>query len=298
MTGAPVKPKNLTEVQARAWNEFQGHVEAFAPRFQQILSELACDVPVTPDLTGGIGGVGEDQEFRTFSHDGLVGEYHVYAAGLDWTRPVGLLIYTDGTGEYGLKNPTSTYLMAGPTGLAVVAKRHNMVLLTPMAPGGKCDDATGVCWYQNSGPVTSLQKAAWSAALISHVHSLYNIDRSRTCFAGYSSGAEWVGHFFGPKAASSLISGGVGVCISYGGYYGGTPSISEQFRRNVAMVWDCGDTGTTEIAALNAARKGEAWYRGQGFKTGLNVVAGQTHSRSGQFAAIVEREINQHVRPA
>lgn len=288
-----MKPTNLDTVQGQAWAEFLSHVEAFAPRFQQILSQLTC--ATGPDLTGGIGGAGEDRTFEDFTVGGIRGTYHCYASGLDWTKPVGLLIYCDGTGEYGLYNPTSTYLMAGDNGLVAVAKRHNMVLLTPMAPGGKCDTASGVCWYQNSGPVTTTQKATWSAALIRHIQSLYNVDRSRTCFGGYSSGAEWAAHFFGPRAASELITGGVGVCISYGGYYGGTPTITDTFKNNVTMVWDVGDTGSTEAAALAAARKGEAWYRGQGFKTELNVVAGQTHSRSGQFGPIIEREIIKHL---
>lgn len=296
-----VQPTNMGAVQSKAWSEFLGHVEAFAPRFQAILTEASCPVQTVvtnQDLSGGVGGPGQDQQFLSFTHEGLTSKYHLYAAGLDWTKPVGILIYCDGTGEYGLNNPNTSYLMAGENGLAAVAKRHNLILLTPMAPGGKCDSASGVCWYQHSGSVSMAQKTAWSVALIEHVYTRYNVDKTRVCFGGYSSGAEWAAHFFGPKAASSLVSDGVGVCISYGGYYGGTPTISDTFKRNVVMTWDVGDSGTTETAALAAARRGEAWYRGQGFKTSLTVVPGQTHSRSGQFGAVVDREITKHLRPA
>ena len=71
---------------------------------------------------------------------------HLYAAGLDWSRPVGLLVYADGSGEYGLENPRSSYLLGGDKGLAAVAKRANMVLLTPFSPNRSCSDGGGACW--------------------------------------------------------------------------------------------------------------------------------------------------------
>ena len=62
-----------------------------------------------------------------------------YAGGLDWSKSVGLLIYTDGSGEYGLKHPKSSYLLAGQdNGMIAVAKKHNMVLLTPLSPNKNC----------------------------------------------------------------------------------------------------------------------------------------------------------------
>ena len=59
------------------------------------------------------------------------------------SKPVGLLVYADGTGEYGLENPNSSYAIAGSGGLASVARAHNMVLLTPFSPNRSCK-----CWEQ------------------------------------------------------------------------------------------------------------------------------------------------------
>ncbi len=83
----------------------------------------------------------------SFTSNRYTSTYHLYAGGLDWSKSVGLLIYTDGSGEYGLKNPNSTYLLAGNNGLIAVAKKNNMVLLTPLSPNKNCSDGDGSCWY-------------------------------------------------------------------------------------------------------------------------------------------------------
>jgi hypothetical protein len=63
-----------------------------------------------------------DQMFQTFIGSRYSSRYHPYADGLDWSKRVGLIVHADGSGEYGLKNPQSTYLLAGRHGLARVAK--------------------------------------------------------------------------------------------------------------------------------------------------------------------------------
>lgn len=252
---------------------------------------------VGADPTGGAGGPLTDRVFQSYrNYTGITGQYHVYAAGLDWSKPVGALIYCDGTGDYGLQNPSSTYLLAGPSGLVATAKRHNMVLITPIPPGGKCDSASGTCWYQSSGPVTQEQKSTWSADLVRAIFAQYNIDRTRVAWGGYSSGAEWTSYQFTPFHADEFVTDGVGVCISYGG--GGSwirPTWGAQFKANVRMVWDVGGADTS---ALSAARSGEAWYRSQGFTTELNVVPGLGHGRAGQFGGLMDTYITSHVRPA
>lgn len=52
---------------------------------------------------------------------------------------------TDGSGEYGLKNPGSTYLLAGSNGLINVAKRNSVIPLTPFTPNAACSDGDGSC---------------------------------------------------------------------------------------------------------------------------------------------------------
>src|SRR5699024_427165 len=92
----------------------------------------------------------KNAEFASFTANGITAKYHLYAEGLDHSKPIGLLVYGDGSAEYGLENPKSPYLLAGNVGLRETAKKHNMVLLTPMAPGTNCTDGDGDCWYGNS----------------------------------------------------------------------------------------------------------------------------------------------------
>ena len=248
--------------------------------------------------TGGSGGALIDRTFLAFTGTQGSSQYHLFAGGLDWSKEVGLLIYADGSGEYGLKNPTSSYLLGGTSGLVAVAKQHNMILLTPLAPGGDCPDGGGTCWYQTSGGLTPTQKAQWSYELAQQVKTQYSIDTDRIAFGGYSSGAQWATEYFGPLYASTLMSDGVAVAISYGGAPLVTPTFTPTHKATVAYVWDTGSNDPAYASTGNyGVQGGHAWYARNGFTTELHVVPGQDHSRSGQFGPILDREITDHVPP-
>jgi hypothetical protein len=253
--------------------------------------------------TGGSGGPLTDRTSVAYTNPtGTSSVGHIYAAGLDWTKRVGVLVYTDGSGEFGLANTSSTYLLAGTNGLIAVAKRLNMVLVTPRAPGNGCTDGDGVCWYLASNDGTPLAtKIKWSDDFIhDQVLTKYNIDQARVCIAGYSSGAQFTAEYYGPQYASAWMQDGLLLSISFGGSPKVTANYPTAFKQNVAAVWDVGandpsyqDSGSFGVQA------GYDWYTSNGFTTTeLNVVAGTGHARDGQFGAICEREITQHVPAA
>jgi hypothetical protein len=157
---------------------------------------------------------------------------------LDWSKPVGLIVYADGSGEYGLKNPRSTYLLAGRKGLVRVAKRNNMVLLTPFAPNRRCSDGGGSCWYLGD-PVGY---ARWSKQLVRWVLGRYPIDRRRVAIGGCSSGAQWATQYFTPSGGAQRIQrNGVIVAISYGGAPNTTPvTFRKRWKQRVHLRWDVG----------------------------------------------------------
>jgi hypothetical protein len=256
--------------------------------------------PVPINSTGGSGGPLTDRTNVSFTDAaGTQSTFHCYAAGLDWTKKVGLLVYTDGSGEFGLYNPTSTYLLAGATdGMIAVAKRHNMVLLTPMAPGGPCDDGDGTCWYDESGAMSKPAKNAWSYAVVQHIQSQYDIHLDRVVLGGYSSGAQWTTEFFGPAYAQRVMSDGLMVAISYGGAPKVVAVYGDAFKAAVPVVWDVGDQDPA-YQGVAGATEGRDWYQSNGFATTeLNVLAGRTHTRNnGEFGQIMDREILQHVIP-
>ncbi|MEV6964855.1 hypothetical protein AB0M47_07025 [Hamadaea sp. NPDC051192] len=249
-------------------------------------------VPATP--SGGSGGPRTDRTNLSYSNGGITSSYHLYAAGLNWTKPVGLLVYADGSGEYGLKNPSSTYLLAGTNGMIAVAKRQNMVLLTPLAPGTGCPDGDGTCWYETSSGYTPTQKTAWSHNLVEYVKSRYNIDTARVALGGYSSGAQWLTEYFAPAYGVRTMTDGVGVAISYGGRCIATPTFTAAYKAAVPFVWDVGDQDSAWTSSYGV-KAGESWYRANGFTTQLHLVPGLDHDRSGQFGAILEREIREHL---
>ncbi|MCZ2837126.1 alkaline phosphatase D family protein [Modestobacter sp. VKM Ac-2985] len=258
--------------------------------------------PTTTTTTGGAGGSFSDQMFVTHTDAaGTASTGHVFAAGLDWTRPVGLLVYCDGSGEFGLNNPTSSYLLAGANGLVAVAKKHNLLLVTPMAPGDELPDGGGVGWYMNSNDGTTVaQKIAWSRSIIDRTYELYNIDLTRVVLGGYSSGAQWLTEFFGPAHASQIMDDGVAVAISYGGSPKVTAQHTAAHKAAVPYVWDTGDQDPawTDQASIYGVKAGYDWYTAAGFTTQLHLVAGEDHYRDGQFGAVMDREITEHVTPA
>lgn len=243
--------------------------------------------PTAPTTKNVIGG--------SYTSQGLTSKYHLYTEGLDWSKPVGLIVYGDGSGGYGIDNPTSSYLLAGENGLVAVAKKHNMVLLTPEAPGPstapECE-GTDNCWYDSTG----MKKAAWAGDLTRKVQADLPIAKDRVAIGGYSSGAEFTSIFFGPSQAQSVMTDGVMVPISYGGAPYTNPTFSQAFKDNVVVSWD---VGANDTAALRDARAGEAWYKARGFTTQLNVVANKGHNRNnGEFGIIMDREITEHVKPS
>lgn len=231
-----------------------------------------------------------DQTFKTFTGSTYTSRYHLYAGRLDWSRPVGLIMYADGSGEYGLKNPRSPYLLAGKDGLVRVAKRHNMVLLTPFAPNTRCSDGGGSCWYVGD-PVGY---ARWSRQLVTWVLDRYPIDRRRVAIGGYSSGAQWATEYFAPIGGAQRIQrDGVIVAISYGGSPK-TPPVD--FRRGwksrVQMRWDVGsEDWAYRTGSSYGVKAGYRWYTKRGFDTSLRVVPGLGHSRGGQFGRIMDAAI-------
>ena len=242
--------------------------------------------------------VGEqtDRTNLSFTSGIYTSKYHLYAGGLDWSKSVGLLIYTDGSGEYGLKHPKSSYLLAGNNGMIAVAKKHNMVLLTPLSPNKNCSDGDGSCWYLGDPP----GYARWAEALVKQVQSQYPIDKKRIAVGGYSSGAQFSTEWWVPSgAAQRTMEDGVIVAISYGG----SPKISEvsytpAFKSNVHMNWNVGSKDSSYTGdGKYSVKVGYDHYTKAGFQTSLDLIPGLGHKRDGQFGAIMDAQIAKHVPP-
>lgn len=266
--------------------------------------------PTTPTTgegtTGGSGGSKTDQLNRTFSADGLSSDYHIFAGGLDWSKPVGLLMYADGTGGYGFDNPNATYLLDadGTQGLVATAKKHNLLLVVPNAPGKSCDGGDN-CWFDNkAGGVTETTvaeaeaKARWSDKLMTKVKGQYDLDQSRIVIGGYSSGAQWTSRYFAPRHAETQ-SVDLAIPIAYGGDPAGAdPTWSEAYKDDIKMSWDTGKKDAAYSTSSWAAIGGYNWYTDYLGESNTDYLwpDGVGHSRGGQFAGIMDREITEHLK--
>ncbi len=243
-----------------------------------------------------------DRTNLSFTSSGYTSTYHLYAGGLDWLKPVGLLIYTDGSGEYGLKNLRDSYLLGGAGGMIAVAKKHNMILLTPLSPNKNCSDGDGSCWYLGDPPGYT----RWVENLVKQVQSQYQIDKKRIAFGGYSSGAQLATEYWVPSgAAQRTMEAGAIVAISFGGSpkmleVGYTPS----FRSNVHMNWNVGEKDDSYLLNDESEGPGQGYnvkagydhYTRAGFRTSLDVIPGLDHDRDGQFGAVMDAQIVKHIR--
>lgn len=238
-----------------------------------------------------------DRTDLSFTSAGYTSSYHLYAAGLNWSKSVGLLIYTDGSGEYGLKHVSDSYLMAGTNGMIAVAKRNNMILLTPLSPNKACADGDGSCWYMGD----SEGYAEWAEDLVTQVETDYAINKNRVAVGGYSSGAQFTMEWWIPSgAAQRTMTDGVCVGISYGG----SPKMTEvtydaSFKSNVHLNWNVGDEDNAyQNDGSYDVQSGYDHYTADGFQTSLDVIPNQGHDRDGDFGSIMEDQITEHVPPA
>lgn len=271
-----------------------------------LLALIALVLALVPGVayaatTGGSGGAFTNRLNQSFSSGGMTSTYHVYASGINTTKPIGLLMYADGSGGYGFDHPSSTYLLAGTNGLVNVAKQHNYILVVPNAPAPNCN-GTGApgasysdnCWFNTSGTPTSAQKAAWSSALMTKIKGQYNIELNKVAIGGYSSGAQWASELFMPQFGEAQ-SVDLAIMISFGGQPISAPNFSAAYKGATVLTWDVGtaDASGGYSTSPSGGRGGYTWYTNAGFKTDHLWVTGEDHYRDGQFGGIVNRELTQ-----
>lgn len=206
---------------------------------------------------------------RTFTAEGRTGQYHVIDAGVDPSRPVGLVIHLHGDGAAEYHDPGGR-----TTCLAAVAASHNDLLVVPRTP-----DTTGVpTWWEDLGG-----QRKWLTALVTErLLPELPVDRERITWTGYSGGAEMLsyGILAGPR---ELVTAGAAM-VGGGGAPGAldTPATAKQ-RENLRMWWITGrrDTGKDPEASFDAVRAAEAgaeFYDDAGFQqVRLDLLAGRTH---------------------
>lgn len=245
-----------------------------------------------------------DRLHETFDNGDYRSEYHLFAAEIDPSRPIGLMVFVDGSGGYGFSHPDSSYQLDadGEDGLVAVAREHNMVLVTPVAPPPGCDDEGNTrpdrgeeanCWYD---PENAEGKAQWSADLVQQVEDEFDIDRDRVVVGGFSSGAQWATQFWAP-AHGEERSVDLTVAIGYGGAPVASPSFSQDYTEETVFAWDTGTADHAYRRDRYGSIGGYNWYTKHGFRTRATWPKGVGHDRPGRFHVIMEREIDRVLGP-
>ncbi len=217
----------------------------------------------------GAVGASTEQFVSYTASNGAKSNYHFYPSG---TTTGGLLVYLDGDGQYGHKNPSSSYAIGGRSGLAATSKARNLNFVSVQTPAA---DAT---WW-----TSCTRNERYLTDLIANVRSTRGITSNEIWLTGFSGGAQFITQCYLPIRGNSLARGGT---VVFGG--GGRPNVSvtpftAATKANLSLHWV---TGTQDIAAnsserydaLGYAKAGASYYARQGFKTSTTWVSGVTHS--------------------
>lgn len=239
---------------------------------------------------GGFSGSYTDAISQSFTaSNGLTSQYHRFAQDIDPTHSVGLMMQFHGDGAYEFHNPNSSYSLGGEKGLRAQAKNHNMILVVALTP----DTQGEVTWWESGS-----ENADYARDLIQSVaYDQYNIDTTRVWLVGYSGGAQFITQFLLPLHSSLFDGGG---SVVFGG--GGKPYVKEQpfaasLRNQFPMHWYTGADDTVDFDALQAAKKGVAYYTDQGFQTSYEWPPGVNHNLSGKFGPVTGEQLDLHDNP-
>jgi hypothetical protein len=256
---------------------------AVAPAPTAPTAAAAPAAPVAPASGGsassGSGGSFADQGRQAFrAGNGLTGQYLLYAGGIDPAKPVGLVVYVDGTGEYGVDNPTSSYALGGSSGLVATAKARNMITLAVESPNQSCE-----CWH--TGDTSGY--ADFLAQLVEAQLGKFAV--SDVWLAGFSSGAQEITRFLVPRHPELLRHGGGWVVFGGGGPPAdGGAAVTAARMAGVRGHWFTGTADTAvPLTASWGAQAGERFYAGRGVAVSHEYPQGVGHSLDGRLGRTV-----------
>jgi hypothetical protein len=233
--------------------------------------------------TGGSGGAFADQARTSFTASGQTGNYLLYAGGIDPTKPVGLVVYVDGTGEYGVDNPTASYALGGSSGLVATSRARNMITLAVESPNQSCE-----CWH--TGDTSAY--ADFLAGLIENQLGKYPV--SELWLSGFSSGAQEITRFLVPRHPELMRLGGGWVVFGGGGPPAdGGSAVTAARMAGVRGHWFTGTADTSvPLTASWGAQAGERFYAGRGVVTSSEYPAGVGHALDGRLGRTVGQLID------
>lgn len=249
------------------------------------IAPAASGAPALGAVTAPMLALPSDRRSASYTDPaGTRSTYHLFTSSV--SGPVkGLVVYLDGDGMYGHDNPNSTWALGGSKGVVAQAGTRGYATLSVRTP-----DSGGTFWRNGA------KNAAYVTSLIEQVRK--ETGTSATWLVGYSGGSQLITQFLLPAHSAAFTAGGA---VITGG--GGSPrSVPVPFaaasKADFPLHWytgslDDGRNTSDGYDALADAKRGAAYYTGQGFRTSREEPAGIDHSGLGtRFGAAMAAQID------
>ena len=231
----------------------------------------------TAQATQAASGVAATRTNQTFlsytSPAGTTSQYHVYAEGVDFSKPVGVVFYFDG--DYWRNDQSKVYDPSGELAqMAASAAAQNMLFVPVISPDTNRYDA-GVTWWEDMD-----RNGEFFRSFASSFIAANGVDSSNVWTMGYSGGAEFITYELNTKP-QTWRNGGGSIMVAGGGLDEGTPSAA---LKSQPMFWyansndGTGETYPQTWSARGAVEGGYNAYRNAGYtNASATVLNGSGH---------------------
>ena len=248
-----------------------------APATTQSAAIPAAQPAQTAQATQAASGVAATRTNQTFlsytSPAGTTSQYHVYAEGVDFSKPVGVVFYFDG--DYWRNDQSKVYDPSGELAqMAASAAAQNMLFVPVISPDANRYDA-GVTWWEDME-----RNGEFFRSFASSFIAANGVDSSNVWTMGYSGGAEFITYELNTKP-QTWRNGGGSIMVAGGGLDEGTPSAA---LKSQPMFWyansndGSGETYPQTWSARGAVEGGYDAYLAAGYtNASATVLNGSGH---------------------
>ena len=235
--------------------------------------QSAQDAQAT-QAASGVAATRTNQTFLSYtSPAGTTSQYHVYAEGVDFSKPVGVVFYFDG--DYWRNDQSKVYDPSGELAqMAASAAAQNMLFVPVISPDTNRYDA-GVSWWEDME-----RNGEFFRSFASSFIAANGVDSSNVWTMGYSGGAEFITYELNTKP-QTWRNGGGSIMVAGGGLDEGTPSAA---LKSQPMFWyansndGTGETYPQTWSARGAVEGGYDAYLAAGYtNASATVLNGSGH---------------------
>ena len=245
----------------------------------------------TAQATQAASGVAATRTNQTFlsytSPAGTTSQYHVYAEGVDFSKPVGVVFYFDG--DYWRNDQSKVYDPSGELAqMAASAAAQNMLFVPVISPDANRYDA-GVSWWEDME-----RNGEFFRSFASSFIAANGVDSSNVWTMGYSGGAEFITYELNTKP-QTWRNGGGSIMVAGGGLDEGTPSAA---LKSQPMFWyansndGTGETYPQTWSARGAVEGGYNAYRNAGYTNASATVLNGSGHFDYNFSQILRKSLS------